>query len=181
MGWKDKLRVKAYEASLAATGMTPIELKQILKERSKEKLTTFGTNFFPFLLKLFVISLIVFQAFYPEMISGIFLILIVAIVILAILSLLFGGFTPLVLGRSIAPLIVLFIVAFFVWTLPSPNYSKWLGVRFGPIASGLIFLFVFGVSLLLLATGTIGFIIGSIVWILVLFFYETQIFFNIFI
>jgi hypothetical protein len=174
MGRKEELRRRYYEMSLAMTGRTPAEIKENLKKRLKESGTVeleAGGLQLNFVVRLFVILLLVFQAFVPFEIWKIEMtylgILILAIIAVGVLTYVTKGaalnFSNIILTFLI-PIAAIFILSAAVQALGSPNYYQVLGIKYGSTAAAVAFagLAVMGGIVAYFAKSPLSLIIASV-------------------
>jgi hypothetical protein len=180
MGKKEDLRRRLYEASLAMTGRTPADIKEMLK--GKGKLPGIKSEGTPLVLRVLfsiVISfLIVYQAFYPFEVWKFSLstlaILGLVLIGIGIFSYFAGGailsFLKTIIS-IVAVILIVVILSFSVQALGSPNLSTALSIAYGSTVATVAFIVALsvGVCLIVIPKSSVGFIIASVVFAAILF------------
>jgi len=156
--------------SLGVEGLAALLTGQNIKNAVKRS----GGNF---LINLFIIMMIVLQAFFPKIATYttiiIAVIFIIALVAIAFALLGSGGTSTMLIGDAIMnfliPVFILFVVSIFIKLIGSPNYYNYIYKNVNPIAALFSLLIALGIGMAIAKSSGSKFILGSFAYALALF------------
>ena len=130
-----------------------------------------------FLINVFIIMMIVLQAFFPKMATYttiiIAIIFIIALVAIAFALLGTAGTSAMIIGDAIMnfliPVFILLLVSIFIKLIGSPNYYDYIYKNVNPIAALFSLLIALGIGMAIAKSGGSKFILGSFIYALALF------------